>query len=193
MLLIVCIIARGYGLPRQMIWGLCKENGLLPSRYSLSKWHIDTGKWQTSKIYLWRKRVNNTAKGRQGILLLHMSIPVCLAFKPHTCESDNSSLMPGFWTMCEQWSTLIKGVKNNQELTLSILSPGISPWSWACDPGCTAVTKIPTSLPPVNRIPTLPSFLKLTKRGSGLHTEMDEIKTWALLALQTQSKILHHK
>ena len=36
---------------------------------------------------------------------------------------------------------------------------------------------MPTSLPPVSLIPTLPSFLKLMNRGSGL--EYDTVKLWA--------------
>ena len=44
----------------------------------------------------------------------------------------------------------------------------ISPCWAAGDPGWTAVTKIPTSLPPVNRMPTLPAFWKLMNLGSGL-------------------------
>ena len=51
--------------------------------------------------------------------------------------------------------------------TLMILSPGWSPCCAAGLPGWTAVTKMPTSLPPVSRMPTLPSFWKLMKRGSG--------------------------
>lgn len=51
---------------------------------------------------------------------------------------------------------------------MMILSPGVRPCTAAGLPGCTAVTKMPTSLPPVSRIPTLPSFLKLMNRGSGL-------------------------
>ena len=36
---------------------------------------------------------------------------------------------------------------------------------------------MPTSLPPVSLIPTLPSFLKLMNRGSGL--EYNTVKLWA--------------
>jgi hypothetical protein len=49
-------------------------------------------------------------------------------------------------------------------IKLSTCSP-----CWAAgDPGWTAVTKIPTSFPPVSRMPTLPFFWKEMKRGSGL-------------------------
>ena len=62
----------------------------------------------------------------------------------------------------------LKIIQSKKSLTLMILSPGVSPWTAAGLPGWTAVTKIPTSLPPVRRMPTLPSFLKLINLGSGL-------------------------
>jgi hypothetical protein len=60
-----------------------------------------------------------------------------------------------------------------------ILSPGWSP-CWAAGlPGWTAVTKMPLSLPPVNRIPTEPSFWKLMNRGSGLrNTGVHYVAGW---------------
>ena len=51
----------------------------------------------------------------------------------------------------------------------------ISPCWAAGDPGWTAVTKIPTSLPPVNRMPTLPAFWKLMNLGSGLKNNFYKI------------------
>lgn len=53
-------------------------------------------------------------------------------------------------------------------LTLSILSPGCKPCSEAGLPGCTAVTNIPTKLPPVNLIPTDPSLWNVINLASGL-------------------------
>lgn len=76
--------------------------------------------------------------------------------------------------------------------TFSILSPGISPWSCAGEPWWTAVTKIPTSFPPVRRMPTLPSFLKLTKRGSGLHMSKSESESHKPCSSNISSRLGNH-
>jgi hypothetical protein len=60
---------------------------------------------------------------------------------------------------------------NNNDKTTTIIDSKLftcSPCWAAGDPGWTAVTKIPTSFPPVSRMPTLPFFWKEMKRGSGL-------------------------
>lgn len=61
---------------------------------------------------------------------LHSFSFVWLVVSPSHKAPQSQSLTSFTWTShC-----------NNESLTLSILSPGISPWSWAWEPGCTAVT-----------------------------------------------------
>lgn len=89
---------------------------------------------------------------------------------------------------CDFLSRNISSMKwtASSRCTFSILSPGCSPCRDAGLPGWTAVTNIPTSLPPVSRMPTEPSFWNVMKRGSGLQRNRFTIeRSWVATVMIT--------
>lgn len=88
LLLIVIIAAQSYGLFREMIRVWARETVYYHLDKANKMTNIDTGKWQ--KINLCSKRKNKIGKRKHGVLVLHMHVHMCLAYRLHIRQSGHS-------------------------------------------------------------------------------------------------------